>query len=362
MTINHMPTEIRRFTDQSLGLFAAAEGFVFLSGLMVGWIYTRKLRAGGPAGLVSASLGRAKTIYLWHIASFLGAFVCVRLTEYWCGYCSPNVPRLFYEHPLESLGLGLPLLYQPGLLDLLPMYCVFVLLLPAVIRGLESGHRWLVLSASAAVWLAAQCAPSGALARLYPVNLGSFDLFAWQFIFIAGVAVGHERADGRAQVSRLNPWALIPAAAVAVYGLGIRYAQWPSLWPDALFGVLLNKPDLGLLRMADFGCVAYLVAVVGARFPSALSWRPLAFLGRHSLAVVATQSVAVMVLLQFPEPFATPLSRTLSALSVVALLYVAAAAREMLGRPLPAPAAGLPIGSRQPAHAGLVGPNDAQPA
>ena len=54
------------------------------------------------------------------------------------GYCSPNVPKLFFEHPLESVGLGLSLLYQPGLLDLLPMYCGFVLLLPTVIRN--GGH------------------------------------------------------------------------------------------------------------------------------------------------------------------------------------------------------------------------------
>jgi len=33
--------------------------------------------------------------------------------------------------------------------------------------------------------------------------------------------------------------------------------------------------------------VAYLVGVLGARFPGALTWRPLAFLGRHSLAVGA---------------------------------------------------------------------------
>ena len=28
MTINHLPTEMRSFTDQSLGIFSAAEGFI----------------------------------------------------------------------------------------------------------------------------------------------------------------------------------------------------------------------------------------------------------------------------------------------------------------------------------------------
>ncbi len=330
MTINHLPTELRRITDQSLGLFSAAEGFVFLSGLMAGWVYTRRFRSLGAAGLWSASSDRAKSIYRWHVGSVLAAFVLVQLTERLVGYCSPAVPRLFFEHPALSLGLGVSLLYQPGLLDLLPMYCGFVMLLPTVIRALESGRRVLVLAVSAGVWLAVQFAPPVDGAPLYPIHTGSFNLLAWQFLFVAGVVVGHARASGRPQASRPSPWVLSAAAAVAAYGIGVRYAQWPALWPDRVFGVLLNKPALGLLRMADFGCVAYLVGVLGSRFPDALTWRPLAFLGRHSLAVVATQSVAVMGLLQFPALFETELSRTLVAASAIGILFAAAGARQSL--------------------------------
>ncbi len=339
MTINHLPTEIRAATDQSFGVFSAAEGFVFLSGLIAGLVYTRKFRTLGPGALWSAASERAKSIYRWQAASVLCAFVAVQLTERLLGYCSPTVPRLFFEHPALSLGLGLSLLYQPGLLDLLPMYCGFVLLLPTVIRALESGRRRLVLAVSAGVWLAVQWAPPVDGAPLYPINTGSFNLLAWQFLFVAGVAVGHARISGSQQVSRPSPWALAGAAAVAVYGFGLHYAHWPRPWPDRVFGVLLNKPALGLLRMADFGCVAYLVGVFGAQFPRALTWRPLAFLGRHSIAVVAAQSVAIMVVLQFPGLFETGHSRTLMAAAAVALLFAAALARQALpafgGRPLP---------------------------
>jgi hypothetical protein len=154
MTINHLPTGIREFTDQSLGIFSAAEGFVFLSGLIAGWVYTRKFRELGREGLWNASVSRAQSIYRWHIGSLLGAFFCVQLTEHILGYCSPAVPKLFFQHPLEALGLGASFLYQPGLLDLLPMYCVFVMALPMVIRALESGRRWLVLGLSGALRLA----------------------------------------------------------------------------------------------------------------------------------------------------------------------------------------------------------------
>src|SRR5471032_2061561 len=72
MTINHLPTEMRAVTDQSLGLFSAAEGFVFLSGLLAGWVYTRKYRRFGAQGLWQAASDRAQSIYRWQLASLLG--------------------------------------------------------------------------------------------------------------------------------------------------------------------------------------------------------------------------------------------------------------------------------------------------
>jgi hypothetical protein len=360
MTINHLPTEMRAVTDQSLGLFSAAEGFVFLSGLLAGWVYTRKYRRFGAQGLWQAASDRAQSIYRWQLASLLGAFVLVQATEHVLGYCAPTVPRLFFEHPLMALGLGASLLYQPGLLDLLPMYCGFVLLLPMVIKALEAGRQRLVLGVSAAIWLATQFAPAIDGAPLYPINTGSFNILGWQMLFIAGVAIGHARISGRAQVKQPNPLILVAAAAVAAYGFGIKHYQLAPLWPDKTFGVLLNKPALGLLRIADFGSVAYLVGVFGERFPGALTWRPLAFLGRHSLTVVAIQSVTITFLLQFAL-FGSLLSRTATAFAVVALLFAGVWVTErFFGR---RPVGGdVAVGSRQRGAAGLVRPDDARAA
>jgi hypothetical protein len=362
MTLNHLPTEMRAVTDQPLGVFSAAEGFVFLSGLMAGWIYTRRRRRQGPEALWSSCMARTKSIYLWHVASYVGAFAMVQLTYRTLGFCSLAAPRLFFQHPLGSLWLGFSLLYQPGLLDLLPMYCAFVLLVPAVIAGLEAGRRWLILGLSALVWLAVQGAPpmAGATA-LYPVNTGVFNLFAWQLIFIAGLAVGHARASGEDLVSRPKPWVVGCALAVVAYGIGIGRAQWPPLWPDRLYGILLNKPALGLLRMADFGCVAFLVSVLAGRHPAAFAWRPLALLGRHSLAVVAAQSVVIVTLLQFAPLFTTATGRTLTALATLALVFAAAAARDRITA-LPREAPEPELGARHPGDGGLLPSHGARAA
>jgi hypothetical protein len=241
------------------------------------------------------------------------------------------------------------------------MYCAFVMMLPLVIRALEAGRKWLVLGVSGAVWLAVQWAPPVDGAPLYPINTGSFNLLAWQFLFVVGVTIGHARISGLQQVIRPNKWVVAGAAAVAAYGFGLHHLEWMRLWPDHAFGMMLNKPALGLFRMADFGCVAYLVGIFGARFPKALTWRPLAFLGQNSLAVVAAQSVTVMALLQFTSLFDSKISRTLTAALVIGILFAVALARQAalhIGRPTPA----LPIGTRQPADRHLGRPDDARAA
>jgi hypothetical protein len=362
MTINHLPTSLRVLTDESIGIFTAAEGFVFLSGLLAGMVYTRKFRMRGAAGLRAASLARAQTIYWWHLAAFAAAFALVRLSGLFSGVCSWTAPQLFYENPLLALGLGACLLHQPGLLDLLPMYCLFVLLIPAVVRPLEAGKGAWVLAISGLIWLASQWSPPIDGAPLYPINVGTFNLFAWQFLFVLGIVLGHAQASGRAQVARPNPAMLVLAATVAVYGWGLHHLHWYRIWPDRIFGIFLNKPALGLFRLADFGCVAFLVAALGARFPRLITWKPLAFLGQHSLQVVAAQSVIVMALLQFPRLFATEFDRTLTAAAAIGLLFAAAAAHRAHQLLRPAASAVVPIGSRQAAGLSLDSPHDIRAA
>jgi hypothetical protein len=362
MTINHLPTEMRRLTDQSLGIFSAAEGFVFLSGLLAGWVYTRRFRSVGRRGLWHATSSRAGSIYRWHVGAFLACFVIAQATEHILGFCSPTTPLLFFQRPALSVGLGTVLLYQPGLLDLLPMYCAFVILLPVVIGALEAGRRWTVLGISAAIWLAVQWAPPVDGAPLYPLNTGSFNLLAWQMLFFAGVAVGHARISGFAQVRRPSPWAVAGALAVAVYAFGYRHGMWAPVWPDHELGMLLNKPALGLLRLADFGSVAYLVAIVGDRFPALLTSKTLAVLGRHSLAVVAVQSVLVTSLLEFPGLFDTGLSRTLTASAAIMVLFATAAYRDRQRRSTLDGASAILLEARKGAGSGLLRPHDARAA
>jgi hypothetical protein len=357
MMVNHLPSALRILTDQSLGLFSAAEGFVFLSGLLAGWVYTRRLRAEGPVELRRSCQRRAATIYSWQLGAFMGSLALVQLTSGIFGFCSYTSPKLFYTHPLLAALLGSAMLHQPGLLDFLPMYCAFVLALPFVLRVLEAGGRVPLLAASFALWLAVQFAPPFDGTVLYPIHIGTFNLFAWQFLFFAGVAIGHARvADATPQV-RFNPVLAAAALAVAVLGWGVHHLQWRPIWSDAMFGTMVNKPALGALRLADFAAVAYLIAVLGGRFPRVLSWRPLAFLGRHSLPVVGFQTLLIMILLEFPSLFATALGDWATTAAAIAILFAIAAAHEAWGQLGTRPIL-QQVGAGQPLSLSLGSAND----
>ncbi|MGH7997221.1 MAG: OpgC domain-containing protein, partial [Opitutaceae bacterium] len=214
MTVNHLPSGLRFLTDKPCGIFSAAEGFVFLSGIMAGWVYTRRRHREGSAGLWKATRGRANMIYRWHMGSFLGALVAVRVTDVLFGFCSQNSPLLFYQHPFLAIALGSVLLYQPGMLDILPLYCAVVVALPWVLDQLETGHRKRILTLSGAIWALVQFAPPVDGGRFYPFVVGSFNVLAWQFIFFLGAVVGHAKADPDRDILPFRPLGLLAAAAV----------------------------------------------------------------------------------------------------------------------------------------------------
>ena len=199
--------------------------------------------------------------------------------------------------------------------------------------------------------------PAGRGAPLYPIHTGSFNIFAWQFLFVAGVAIGHARLTKPGNQMPFRPLLSLGALAVCIYGIGVTHLGW-RLGPDWLFGIFVNKPNLGALRLANFGMVAYLVANMGAVSPGS-SPGDLRFLGQHSLSVVAAQSVAVMIILQFSGLFATPLANWLSTAGCIGILFAAAWTHETVGRWLEDLRS---VRARQAAGLAVSRPHDVRPA
>src|SRR5215472_9386316 len=76
MTVTHLPTRFSDFVNQPLGFVSSAEGFVFISALLVGRLYIRVL-VRDPANVRGKLWRRALKIYSYHLIMLALAFTVV---------------------------------------------------------------------------------------------------------------------------------------------------------------------------------------------------------------------------------------------------------------------------------------------
>ena len=135
MTVTHLPT---RFTDplgQPFGWVSAAEGFVLLSAFVCGLVYGRIGHAKGVDAMQQAFWRRAVTLYMSQAALLLFLFTVITALALKVHLQSPGARELilyYLAHPREAFAFALALVYQPALLDILPMYILFILMSPWV--------------------------------------------------------------------------------------------------------------------------------------------------------------------------------------------------------------------------------------
>ena len=133
MTVDHLPpTLIRKFTWQTFGFFSAAEGFVFLSGLVAGQVYGRVAITQGVAAVSQRALRRALTLYLTNAGLMTLVILAARAglvtlgTGFNPGWSLWIKTMLCIETPMDS--------------EILRMYCIFLLLLPGVFWALMNNR------------------------------------------------------------------------------------------------------------------------------------------------------------------------------------------------------------------------------
>jgi len=310
MTVTHVPTRFSEPLGQPFGFVSSAEGFVMLSACVAGAVYTRRQMRDGAMAMHSALFKRALNIYLCQLAllAFLLGFIAVIgvLTRQ---AAITNLVSFFLDNPPTAVFSGMLLLYNPPLLDILPMYIVFMLASPLVLLfGNRHGWRGLLVI-SGLVWLAAQFGLSqagyDALVRLtgMPVpfrETGSFEMLAWQFLWMIGLRIGAGQTTGRpAQPDPFPPWAVCAALVIGVVHFLWRHWIGQTPFPDGnVLNLEYDKWQLGPMRLVDF----FALMLLAMHFaPSLVRWLPrwriLETLGRQSLPVFCLHLVLTMAVL-----------------------------------------------------------------
>lgn len=336
MTINHFfwvsggQSPIQLFTLQPLGQVGAAEGFIFLSGLMIGLIHWQP-RPNWQAKLRQ----RAWQLYRYHIAALVLILLCGLL---WMTV-QPSSKALYYtlfpwllDTPLLSGVFTLLLLHKPAYFDILPMYIVFLFFSPLALTQLHRGHWQRVVAISALLWLLSSYVDLSQLSKQLggptSLNTGYFSWLAWQGLFFGGMVLGfiHQRY-------RLN-WFRFPVITAAVASAAIFLflahhhflLNW-GLHQGNLYA-LADKPTLGWLRVTNLLLWIYLFAYLLKNQPT-LTIKPLALLGRHSLQVFTWHYVVVLALAPIAiQLLPHPITYQVALLGAALLLFIPALWRE----------------------------------
>jgi hypothetical protein len=294
IALTHLPTAASSWVNQPFGFIGAAEGFIFLSALFTGRIYFRIAERDGYRAMARKLWGRILRLYGYHALLLAFAFlVAVPIAS------RGNRPGLhnlldfyFMVGPRQAVTEAALLIYRPPLLDILPMYIIF-LMLTALAIPLARKIGWKpILWTSFAFWLIAQfgfrAAEHTFMMRYIPTRIplnemGSFDLWAWQFLWFVGVWLGVRWAQDNLPIEMWSRRVAIPALLIA----GFCFIMRRKLAHGFALGAsefLFDKWHLGPIRVLDFAAIAALL-IVSQRFTTWTALRPLVLLGQSSLQV-----------------------------------------------------------------------------
>jgi hypothetical protein len=293
MTLTHLPTMISTYSNQPFGFVSGAEGFIFLSALFTGRIYFLLAERESYRVMAGQLWMRTVRLYIYHVLLLGFAFLVVAHLA--AGGTRPalhNLLDFYFAAPQQALIDGALLIYRPPLLDILPMYITFLVLTPVILRIARKAGWKLILTAGFMLWLSAQFGlrqmlydfGTRALGLTIPLSAtGSFDLFAWQFMWLIGLYCGVRWAKNELPVEEWANRMLIPAMFIVPALFAMRYAVGRGL-ELGIFEVSFDKWHLGIVRIIDFAAVAALLI----RFQSVvkpLAIRPLVLMGQASLQV-----------------------------------------------------------------------------
>ena len=297
--VDHIPGNFfANFTLTNFGFADAAEIFVVLAGYAGFRAYSEPFKKHDWRTGLAKIGGRIRDLYLAHM---LVLCVCVAglAVAAWL-FHNP----LYFEHvnlnplifdPVGSIGRALFLVYQPGYLNILPLYVVLLAWLP-VLLWLMRINLAMALLASAAIWVA-----SGVLRYNLPsyTDAGGwiFDPFAWQFLFSLGAVSADATSSGIMRPQ--SRWLFWLATAYLLFGLLVA-APWTHLpglgearlLPD--FRTSVSKQYLSTWRMVHIVAFAYVVASMvppDARWMKSTWARILINCGQHSLPIFSLSIV-----------------------------------------------------------------------
>ncbi|KGD86347.1 OpgC domain-containing protein [Rhizobium sp. YS-1r] len=374
MLINHLIFAggyfLVKINHNQLAFVEDAQGFVFLSGLLIGMVYAKKMMRNGYAAGRAAIYTRAFELYRYAMGIVLVVLAAQMLLPgaytiwfNWLGYTN-------FDDPLRLAAIA-SFLYQPTFMDILPQYIVYMLFAPMLVKLVLEDKWHYVIAGSIILWMTAQLGLQQIVTT--PLNdlvMGvddqgvrvSFNLLGWQIVFYSALVLGALTSAGKIDWKKIlspdNTFIPKVALVLVLFFLPLRLITAHELMPPHMIGKFASmeiRADFGPVYLLNFAAVAMLVTwliVAGPkhkaawvrRIAGALTWvfslKYLQLLGRHSLYVYVWHVAIVYFVYYFDgrSPELDELTKTAIAFVSIALLSIPALWRErdrFFGTPAP---------------------------
>jgi hypothetical protein len=271
MIVDHIagPSWLRWLTGGNSFYVSAAEGFVFISGLLVGTVYRNVIAWEGFRAAALKASRRACTLYvLMSVLTLLISYGGLAAGMWW-------VKPESVASPWAVLLNIFTLQYPFFMTDILVLYSLLMLGAPVALWLIQRGCTWLLLASSWALWLAYQLVPQIA-SQPFP-TLQLFHPAAWQILFVHAIALGYHRARVALLVGMPRHRAIFAVSGVLLIALLIIYNTGgavlsPLLGADVTPWLqdITYKNSMGVGRIA-----AAAVVFPFAYFLATYLWKPL---------------------------------------------------------------------------------------
>jgi hypothetical protein len=256
---------------------SAAEGFIFISGFVMGQAYRHKRDRSGLIEAMTEALRRARTLYIATVALTLIFSLLYLYTDItlWTG----RDFGLGIDSPLEIAVAAVTLHYTYHGTDILAMYTLLLLVAPLLLLLLSVGEWYWVIGVSWLWWLIYQFYPEEASIPWYIRHGENFPIAAWQVLFVTGHVLGfHREALG----ARLRQFRRLRVVMVAL-GVAATAALISLAW-DAESGVQFGFFDIDpnvlnesffKVPLRPWRLVAFLSVAIVAYTTATYLWVPL---------------------------------------------------------------------------------------
>lgn len=298
----YVPQNIFIFYNGYGNLFvSAAEGFVFISGLLVGIIYKEKIKTLGIKKVYSLLLKRGFKLYL--VSSIL-----TLLFTYWAIYSnySKNIGWGYLNTNFyEILKSVVTFKYFYGWQDILALYVPLILISPFIIHLFKHKLWPVVIVTSLIVW-------GLTFKRVYCSYycISYFDLASWQLIYILGLTIGFYNNKIKQVIKFIrfkkiiNITLFLTFLLSLVLSIMVVYYKFLHSYID-LINLIFNKPTLGIGRLILFFNWFYIYYIFINKFKDKII-KYLGFIyltfGKNSLLTYTVQAFLLYFVYFLPLP------------------------------------------------------------